>query len=351
MAVAAAENGKHSIAFASGMAATSAILHLLKSGDRIIAMDDMYGGTHRYMIKTAAPTYGMEFEFVDMTDPANLEAALKATPAKLVWVETPTNPTLKISDIEALAKITHAHGAILAVDNTFMSPHFQKPLDLGADLSMSSVTKYINGHSDVVMGVVTTRSDELDEKLRFVQNGVGAVAGPHAAYLALRGLKTLHVRMDRHASNAMAVSKLLEKHPFVKKVVYPGLESHPQHELAKKQMSGFGGMVTFYIEGGLEGAQHFLEQLKVFVLAESLGAVESLAECPAIMTHASVPPAHRAKLGLTDDLIRLSVGIETESDLLGDVQGALDKAQEYTGKVPTKAAAAAAEAAAAGEGK
>lgn len=250
------------MAFASGMAATTTIMHMLKSGDHVVCVDDVYGGTQRYFRRVVTPVCAMSFDFVDFNTPGELEGAMKPN-TKLVWLETPTNPTLKISDIAATAAIAKKHGALLVVDNTFMSPFFQQPLSLGADIVMHSVTKYINGHSDVVGGVVVTNSDEINEKLRFLQNGIGAVPGPMDCYLALRGLKTLHVRMERHASNAMAIAKLLEAHPAVEKVVYPGLASHPQHALACKQMKGFGGMITFYVRGGIEAARGFLENVKV----------------------------------------------------------------------------------------
>lgn len=326
-AVAGAENGTHALAFASGMAATTSLLHLLKAGDHVVSIDDVYGGTQRYFRRVAAPTYGFTFSFIDMTTEKLEEEFVKHPNTKMVWTETPTNPTLKVCDIEAIAAVAHKHGALLVVDNTFMSPFNQRPLELGADISMNSVTKYINGHSDVVMGVVAVRSDELNEKLRFIQNGVGAVPGPHDCYLALRGLKTLHIRMERHGSNALTLAKLLEASPHVSKVIYPGLESHPHHDVSKKQCRTGGGMVTFYIKGGLTAARKFLESVKIFTLAESLGAVESLAESPALMTHASVPPEQRALIGLTDDLIRLSVGIEDEADLIEDVTQALEASQ------------------------
>ncbi|KAA0151521.1 hypothetical protein FNF29_04444 [Cafeteria roenbergensis] len=326
-ALAAAEGGKHALAFGSGMAATTSLIHLLKSGDHVISIDDVYGGTQRYFRRTAAPTYGISFSFIDMT-PEMLEAEFAKHPGtKMVWAETPTNPTLKVCDIEGIAAVAHKHGALLVVDNTFMSPWNQQPLSLGADISMNSVTKFINGHSDVVMGVVTVKCDELNEKLRFIQNGVGAVPGPHDSYLALRGLKTLHVRMQRHAENALVVAKALEASDMVEKVVYPGLDSHPQRALVLKQCKTGGGMITFYIKGGLPTARRFLESLKVFTLAESLGAVESLAESPAIMTHASVPAEQRAAIGLTDGLVRLSVGIEDEADLVEDIESALAAAR------------------------
>lgn len=328
-AIAASEFGKHGLSYASGMAATVAILHLLKAGDHVVCIDDVYGGTQRYFRRIAAPTYGITFTFVDTTVPGELEKALAANPnTKLVWIETPTNPTLKITDIEAAAKASKAAGALLCVDNTFMSPFFQNPLKLGADIVMHSITKYINGHSDVVGGVVITNCDDLNTRLRFVQNGMGAVPGPHDCYLALRGLKTLHVRMERHASNAGDLAAWLEAHPCVEKVIYPGLKSHPQHEIAVKQTRGHSGMITFYVKGGIEAARTFLEKLKVFTCAESLGAVESLAESPAVMTHASVPAEVRAALGISDNLVRLSVGIEHIEDLRADLQQALEAASE-----------------------
>lgn len=324
-AVAAAEGGKHGIAFASGLAATTTLVHLLKSGDHCICIDDVYGGTQRYFRRIVEPTYGITFTFMDFSDAAAVQRAVQPN-TKLIWMETPTNPTLKISDIAAIAGVSRAAGALLVVDNTFMSPYFQTPLSLGADIVMHSVTKYINGHSDVVGGVVVTDSDELGARLRFLQNSLGGVPSPFDCYLALRGLKTLHLRMERHASNAAALARALEAHAAVQRVLYPGLPSHPQHALAARQMRGFGGMITFYTHGGIVGARAFLEALKVFTCAESLGAVESLAESPVIMTHASVPPDVRAALGISDNLIRLSVGVEDLDDLLRDVHQALDAA-------------------------
>lgn len=310
------------------MAATTAILHLLKTGDHVICIDDVYGGTQRYFRRLATPTYGMTFSFIDLT-PETLEAEFAKYPgAKMVWAETPTNPTLKVCDIAACAAVAHAHGAMLVVDNTFMSPFNQNPLAVGADVVMHSVTKYINGHSDVVMGVVIVDTDDLNERLRFIQNGFGGIPGPHDCYLALRGLKTLHIRMERHAQNAIEVARLLETSDMVTRVVYPGLPSHPQHAIVLRQCKTGGGMITFYIRGGLPAARRFLESLTLFTLAESLGAVESLAESPAIMTHASVPAEHRHAIGLTDDLVRLSVGIEDIADLLADVRQALEAARE-----------------------
>ena len=326
-ALAAAEGGKHGLAFASGMAATVTCTHMLSSGDHVVCIDDVYGGTQRYFRRIVVPTYGITFSFVDFTIPGALEAAVEANPkTKLVWLETPTNPTLKVSDIDVAAGIAHAAGALLVVDNTFMSPYLQRPLALGADIVMNSCTKYIGGHSDVVGGALITNSDEINTKLRFLQNSLGGVPGPQDCYLALRGLKTLHIRMQRHCENALACATFLESHPAVEKVLYPGLPSHPQYEVAKKQTTGAGGMITFYVKGGINAARKFLESIKLFTCAESLGAVESLAESPAVMTHASVPPEVRAQLGISDSLVRLSVGIENVEDLLADLESALKAA-------------------------
>lgn len=274
-----------------------------------------------------AETAGVNFSFVDITDGASVEAAI--TPeTKIVWIETPTNPTLKIVDIASVAEVTKKHGLTLVVDNTFMSPYFQNPLDLGADIVVHSVTKYIGGHSDVVMGVVVTNSEDVNTRLRFLQNGMGAVPSPFDSFLASRGLKTLHLRMEAAGRNAQAIAEFLEAHSLVDKVVYPGLASHPQHAIAQKQLHGFGGMVTFYLRGGIDQASKFLSALKVFTLAESLGAVESLAESPVIMTHASVPAEHRALIGITDNLIRLSVGVESQRDLLNDLEQAVQASQK-----------------------
>jgi len=326
-AMAGCEKAKHCVGFASGSAATSAILHLQNQGSHIISIDDVYGGTQRYFRRIATPVYGFNFTFMDLSDPQKIEDAI--TPdTKMLWMETPTNPTLKISNIAQVAEITKKHGITLVVDNTFMSPYFQNPLEHGADLVLHSVTKYIGGHSDVVSGVVCTNSDELEEKLRFMQNGLGGVPSPFDCYMALRGLKTLHVRMEAAQRNALALATFLEQHEGVEKVLYPGLPSHPQHEIAKKQMHGFGAMITFYVKGDLKNAKKCLETMEVFTLAESLGAVESLAESPAIMTHASVPPEMREKLGISDTLIRLSVGIESIADLLADMDKSVRAAME-----------------------
>lgn len=319
--VAALEGGKHALAFASGLATTSAIIQSLKAGDHAVCCDDVYGGTFRIFDKVFR-NHGIDFTFVDLSDLKQVEAAFKPN-TKLLWMETPTNPMLKILDIASLCAMTKARGALAVVDNTFMSSYFQKPLALGADIVVHSVTKYMNGHSDVVGGILVTNSSELHAKLKFLQNAVGAVPAPMDCFLVMRGLKTLHVRMERHAQNAMVIARHLENHPKIDRVIYPGLESHPQHAIAKKQMSGFGGMITFCIKGGLPEARSFLEKVKLFTLAESLGGVESLIEHPAIMTHASIPAETRKELGILDNLIRMSVGIEDLSDLVADLDQAL----------------------------
>ncbi len=318
------EGGKHGFAFASGCAATTTVLHMLKSGDHVVAGDDMYGGTFRLFDKVLRHN-GIEFTYVDLSEPKNLEKALKKN-TKMVWIETPTNPMLKLTDIKKIADQAKKAKAMTVVDNTFMSPYFQKPLSLGADIVVHSTTKYIGGHSDMVGGVAVTSNGDIAEKLAFLSNSMGGIASPFDSFIALRSLKTLHIRMKAHEENAMAVAKFLSDHKKVEKIIYPGLKSHPQHELAKKQMTGFGGMITFYLKGDIKNARSFLESVKVFSLAESLGGVESLIEHPAIMTHASVPPENRKKLGIDDNLVRLSVGIETQEDLLNDLKSALAKA-------------------------
>jgi cystathionine gamma-lyase len=321
--LAALENGKFGFAFASGCAATTTILHLLKQGDHVVAMDDMYGGTFRLFDKVLRHD-GLEFSYVDLTNPENFKKAI--TPkTKMVWVETPTNPTLKLTDIRAIAEEAKKHQILVVVDNTFMSPYFQKPLDLGADIVVHSITKYIGGHSDVVGGAAVTSRQDLADRLQFLTNSMGGIQATFDAFLCLRSLKTLPLRMKAHETNAIQIAKLLESHPKVKKVIYPGLQSHPQHALAKAQMSGFGGMITFYIKGGMDEARRFLESVKVFALAESLGGVESLIEHPAIMTHASVPAENRKALGIDDTLIRLSVGVEEIEDLIWDLKQAFEK--------------------------
>lgn len=320
--MAALENGTNGFAFASGCAATTTILALLKNSDHVIAMDDMYGGTFRLFDKVLRPM-GLNFSYVDLTQVKNFEAAI--TPAtKMVWLETPTNPTLKLADIETIAKIAHQKGILVVVDNTFMSPYFQRPLDLGADIVVHSATKYIGGHSDMVGGIAVTNKAEIAERLAFLSNSMGTIQGPFDSFLALRSLKTLPLRMKAHEANAIKVAEFLSTHSKVEKVIYPGLKSHPQHDLAKRQMLGFGGMITFFIKGGLPAARKFLESVEIFALAESLGGVESLIEHPAIMTHASVPADKRKELGIDDSLIRLSVGIEDIDDLIKDLEKAFN---------------------------
>jgi len=322
--LAALEGGKHALAFASGLAATDAVLHLCNAGDHVILGDDLYGGTFRIADKVFK-RLGVEFSFVDMTDPKRIEAALRPA-TKLLWTETPTNPMLKIIDLAQVAEICRRHEIVSICDNTFATPFFQRPLDLGFDVVAHSMTKYLNGHSDVVAGALVTARDDLHEKLAFLQNAVGAVPGPLDSFLVLRGLKTLHVRMERHETNARAVAEALRGHPKVERVTWPGFPEHPQHALAKRQMSGFGGMLTFVIKGGLSAARTFLRNVKIFVCAESLGGVESLIEHPAIMTHASVPAETRKLLGIDDGFIRLSVGIENAQDLIDDLKQALASA-------------------------
>ena len=319
--VAALEGGRFGSVYSSGCAATTTIIQTLSAGDHVVACDDLYGGTYRLFTKVMS-RFGIRFTFVDLTDPANLDAAIEDS-TKLVWIETPTNPLLKLVDIKAVCERAHARGVKVAVDNTFMTPVFQQPLSLGADLVLHSMTKYINGHSDVVAGVVVTDDPDLDEQLRFIQNSAGAILGPMDSFLVLRGIKTLGVRMRAHAAAAMRIANYLHEHSKIERVVYPGHESHPQYELAQRQMTGPGGMITCFLKGGLEPSRRFLENTKIFALAESLGGVESLIEHPAIMTHASVPPDVRAALGISDGLVRLSVGIEDIDDLLKDLDRAL----------------------------
>ena len=321
-ALAALENGKHGICYASGLAATDAVLKMYRPGDEIIATNDIYGGSYRIMKKIFEP-FGLVFHFVDMSDLANIEAVITDR-TKLVWMETPTNPLLKIIDIEAVSQLCQSRGIRSAVDNTFASPYLQNPLDAGVDVVMHSVTKYLGGHSDTVMGALITNDDELAKQLAFIQNASGAVPGPQDCFLVLRGIKTLHIRMQRHCENAMIVANWLEIHPKVAKVYYPGLSSHTGYALAKKQMRGFGGMLSFELKGDVyEEAVHVMENLKVFSLGESLGGVESLCTHPASMTHASIPKEERVKVGLKDTLIRLSVGIEDVEDLIGDLEQAI----------------------------
>lgn len=316
------ESGSHGFAFASGMAATGTILELIDSGDHVIAMDDLYGGTRRLFSGVRIRSAGLDFGYADLSDLKQVESAFKDN-TRLVWIETPTNPLLKIVDIAAVAKLAKANNAIVVVDNTFATPYLQRPLELGADIVMHSATKFINGHSDMVGGIVATADEDLAERLAYLQNSIGSVAGPFDSFLALRGVKTLDVRMQRHCESAMRIAEWLENDDRVDSVLYPGLKSHPQHALASSQMDGFGGIVTFFIDGDMETARRFLERCEVFSLAESLGGVESLVDHPAIMTHASVPEKERAALGISDQLIRLSVGIEAVEDLLADLDRAL----------------------------
>jgi cystathionine gamma-lyase len=319
--LASLEGGRHGLCFASGLSALDCVLHTLSAGDHILLCDDVYGGTFR-LIDKVFRRHGMEVLRVDMTDLGKVEAAMTEK-TRLVWMETPTNPTLKIIDIKTVGEMARAKGALFVVDNTFATPYLQNPLALGADVAMHSSTKYLGGHSDVVGGALVTSDEDLAERLRFLQNSVGAVPGPMDCFMLLRSTKTLHVRMDRHCENAMKVAQFLEGHDKVEKVIYPGLETHPQYALARAQMRKAGGMVTAVISGGLDAAKKFLERTHVFSLAESLGGVESLIEHPAIMTHSSVPPEARAELGIDDGLVRLSVGIEDPEDLIQDLERAL----------------------------
>jgi cystathionine gamma-lyase len=318
--IAALEGAKFGIAFGSGSASSATVMHLLKSGDHVVCADDVYGGTFRLFDKVFTQL-GVSYSFVDLTEPKALEKALRPT-TKMVWVETPTNPMLKIIDLAAMAEISHKHGAKLVCDNTFATPVFQSPLALGCDLVVHSTTKFLNGHSDVVGGIACTSDAELHERLRFLQNAIGAVPGPWDSWLVLRGTKTLPLRMRAHDQNGRKIAAFLTEQSQVERIYYPGLPSHPQHALAAKQMRGFGGMISFVIKGGLPKARAFLQAVEIFALAESLGGVESLIEHPAIMTHASVPQATREKLGIVDGFIRLSVGVEDVQDLVDDLSQA-----------------------------
>jgi cystathionine gamma-lyase len=320
-AFAALEGGNFGLAFSSGMAAIDALVATLKAGEHILACDDVYGGTFR-LLKRVREQQGIRSDFVDFSDLGVVERHILPE-TRWLWIESPTNPLLKIIDIRAVCDLAHANGVRVAVDNTFMTPYFQHPLELGADLVMHSATKFLNGHSDVIMGCLIVNDDELYAQLKFIQNAVGGVPSPFDSFLVLRGLKTLAVRMQRHQENAFDVANMLVSHQAVNYVRYPGLRSHPQFELAKRQMSGFGGMISFELKGGLEAARTFVKRLRVFALAESLGGVESLCDHPAIMTHASVPKEQREKLGVSDGLIRLSVGIESAQDLVADLVQAL----------------------------
>jgi len=317
------EGGRSGFAFASGMAATATVLELLDSGSHLLCMDDIYGGTYRLFENVRRRSAGLEFSFVDMADLQAVEAAIRPN-TRMIWVESPSNPLLKLVDLPQLATIAKRHGVLTVADNTFASPWIQRPLELGFDLVMHSATKYLNGHSDMVGGVVVVGDNaDLAERLAYLHNAVGGIAGPFDSFLVLRGLKTLVLRMERHCANAQQIAEWLTAHPRIEKVYYPGLSSHPQHELAKRQMHAFGGMVTAVLRGGLEPARRFLESCRIFALAESLGGVESLIEHPGSMTHASIPAEKRAELGIDDGLVRLSVGIEDVDDLLADLAQAL----------------------------
>lgn len=322
--LAALENGKHGLCFASGLAAIDAILKLLSPGDEVISTNDLYGGTYRLFTKVFEK-YGIKFQFVSMDTPHTLEQFISSK-TKLIWVETPTNPMMNIIDVEAVAALAKKHKVLLAVDNTFATPYLQNPLDQGADIVMHSVTKYLAGHSDVVMGAIVVNDSKLAEELAFLQNACGAVPGPQDCFLVLRGIKTLHIRMERHCQNGKTIAAYLKNHPKVARVYWPGFEDHPNHGVAKRQMRDFGGMISFVLEADQkESAFKLMENLEFFSLAESLGGVESLCGHPASMTHASIPKAEREKVGLSDSLIRLSVGIEDAEDLKKDIAQALDK--------------------------
>jgi cystathionine gamma-lyase len=324
--LASLEGGVGGLCFASGLAATSTLLQMFDTGTHVVACDDLYGGTYRLFDKVYR-RFGFEFSYVDpLLGAAGIEAQIKSN-TKLVWIETPTNPMLKIVDIAAVAAVCKKKGVLLAVDNTFMTPYLQQPLALGADIVAHSLTKYLNGHSDVVGGALIFKTQELRDKVAFLQNAAGAVPSPMDAFLVMRGTKTLHVRMERHESNARTLAWWLDKHPQVEKVIYPGLESHPGHALQKSQAKGFGGMISFVIRGGMEASRKFLSTCKIFTLAESLGGVESLIEHPAIMTHASVPKENRERLGIVDGFIRLSVGIEDVADLQADLEASFAAAK------------------------
>ena len=323
-AVANLENGCNGFAFGSGMAATATILELLDTGDHIICMDDLYGGTNRLFNRVRKRSAGLDFAFTDLTVDGNMQKALQDN-TKMIWIESPTNPMLKLVDMEKVAAFAKKHSLIAVCDNTFASPYIQNPLDYGFDLVMHSATKYINGHSDMIGGMVVVRTKEMAERMAFLQNSIGAVQGPFDSYLALRGLKTLPLRMKATCENALKLAQWLESDPRIDQVIYPGLESHPQHELAKKQMHGFGGIVTILVKGGGEASTKMLEKCHIFALAESLGGIESLVNHPAIMTHASIPYEERQKIGIYDNLVRLSVGIEDYEDLQADLDYALGK--------------------------
>lgn len=321
--IASLDNAKHAFAFSSGLATITGVCALLNAGDHVICGDDVYGGTNRYF-KNIGKSHGLEVDFIDTTVVDLIEKAIKPN-TKMVWVESPTNPLLKVMDIPSIAAAIKAknQGIIFVVDNTFLTPYLQKPLEMGADIAVYSMTKYMNGHSDVIMGAVTTNDEELGNRIAYIENSMGLVPSPFDCYLVNRSLKTLAIRMDRHIQNATEIAKFLEQHPLVEKVIYPGLESHPQYKLAKRLWKGPSGMISFYIKGDLNTSTAFLKALKIFILAESLGGFESLAELPSIMTHASVPEEMRKQLGISDNFIRLSVGLETAEDLIKDIDQAL----------------------------
>ncbi|QDE38493.1 PLP-dependent transferase [Luteibacter pinisoli] len=320
--VADLEGGVAGFAFASGLAAAATVLDILDTGSHVIAMDDLYGGSYRLFERVRRRSAGLDFSFVDLNDEQALKAALKPT-TRMLWVETPTNPMLKLVDLKKMGAFARKHGLIFVVDNTFCSPMVQRPLEYGADLVLHSATKYLNGHSDMVGGIVVAGNDDMAGQMAFLQNSVGAVGGPFDSFLAMRGLKTLHLRMRAHCEGALDLARWLERHPVVENVIYPGLKSHPQHALARRQMDGFGGIISMRVKGGLRKARRVLERCELFALAESLGGVESLIEHPAIMTHASIPPAQRKRLGIDDNLIRLSVGVEDLADLRRELDAAL----------------------------
>ncbi|MCH7403420.1 cystathionine gamma-synthase [Belliella kenyensis] len=322
--LAALENGKHGLCFSSGLGAIDAIIKLLQPGDEVISTNDLYGGSYRIFTKVFE-RYGIKFHFVSMDDPATIETYINER-TRLIWAETPTNPMMNIIDIAGIGAVAKKHKVMFAVDNTFATPFLQNPLDMGADIVMHSVTKYLGGHSDVVMGAIIVNDDQLAEQLAFIQNACGATPGPQDCFLVLRGIKTLHIRMERHCQNGKTIAAFLKNHPKVEKVYWPGFEDHPNHEIAKSQMRDFGGMISFTLKGNdMKDAIKVLENLKLFALAESLGGVESLSGHPASMTHASIPKEEREKVGLVDSLIRLSVGIEDADDLKEDLRNALNK--------------------------
>lgn len=318
--------GKYSLVWSSGMAATTGIISLVKTGDEVVSIDDVYGGTQRFFRKISHPQHGVLFTFIAFDDMETVRKSLSEN-TRMIWFESPTNPTLKTTDIEAVVKTVKEFNKdiIIVVDNTFMSPYNCNPLDFGVDIVVESATKYIGGHSDVVMGITTTNNKDIQDRLYFISKSTGGVPSPFDCYMALRGIKTLSIRIERQNSNALKIAQFLEKHKNVEKVLYPGLESSPYHKIAKKQQKGFGGLLSFYIKGGLEESKKFLTSLKIFILAESLGSVESLAEHPALMTHFSVPPEIRKELGIDDGLIRLAIGIEEVEDLIHDLDYSLNQ--------------------------